>query len=706
MSQPLTPKAAPAPLPGWPHAGSPFHAGERAVQERAGVRDRVERIGRRVVRDFMPDQHRELFGELPFLIVGSLDAERRPWASILVGRPGFVASPDARTLVITATAAFGDPGRENLAAGRPVGLLGIELQTRRRNRMNGTIVEAEPGRLTVRVGQSFGNCPQYIQAREPTFVAEPSTVAASRPVRAEGPLLSAEAAALVANADTFFIATASPEARGGDPVEGVDVSHRGGRPDFVRVSEEDGRTLLTSPDFVGNFHFNTFGNLAVNPRAGLLFVDFATGRLLSLTGEAEVVWEGPDLAAFAGAERLLRFRVTEGVAIEGAVPLRWSEPALARELPATGSWDAVAQTLAADALRDAYRRFTVTRIEDESETVRSFYLEPADGGGLAGHRPGQFLPIALDIAGEPRPVRRTYTLSEEANGRHYRISVKRAGTGALASTWLHDTVGPGTTVRAMAPRGDFTLDPDSRRPVVLISGGVGITPTIAMLDHLLGGTEDRMRYPGRRVWSIHAARHGGEHAFAAHVRALATRRSTLAVHVRYSAPRAGDVLGRDHDSVGRIDAELLKGLLPLDDYDFYLCGPQGFMQSVYNMLLGLGVRDERIRHEAFGPARLERRGPAAVAAQVLPPAVEAAVTFEASGVAAAWDPSRGSLLDLAEAAGIDAPWSCRSGTCGTCAVRLVAGAVTYAAAPSASPGEGEALLCCALPASARLTLAL
>ncbi|XXV04071.1 pyridoxamine 5'-phosphate oxidase family protein [Sorangium sp. So ce1335] len=334
------------PLPGWPGGGSPYHPGEMAVQARAGARERAEKAGRRVIRDFMPDQHRELFTRLPFLLVGGLDAQRRPWASILAGRPGFVASPDPRTLAVSARPGAGDPLGAHLVAGAPVGLLGIQLETRRRNRVNGTIVEAGDGGFVVEVGQSFGNCPQYIQAREPVFVRAPEA-AAPRPARAEGPALSAGAAALVRGADTFFIATAAPAARGGDAIEGADVSHRGGRPGFVRVAEEDGRTVLTSPDFAGNSSFNTLGNLALNPRAGVLFVDFASGGLLSLTGEAEVLWDGPELAAFAGAQRLVRFHVAEGVWIEDAVPLRWSAPVAAPQLASTGTWDDVERATAA-----------------------------------------------------------------------------------------------------------------------------------------------------------------------------------------------------------------------------------------------------------------------------------------------------------------------------------------------------------------------
>jgi len=319
---------------------SPFHAGEQALQARAGMRERLAKFGTKAIRDFMPDQHRVLFAELPIVVVGALDARRRPWASVLTGTPGFMSSPDPRTLRIAARPGYADPLAAGLVAGAPVGLLGIQLETRRRNRMNGTVIEADEDGFVVRVDQSFGNCPQYIQARAPVFAAEPSAVVAPRPARAEGAVLSADAAALARRADTFFIATASPAAGGGDPTEGVDVSHRGGKPGFVHVREDAGRTVLTSPDFRGNSFFNTLGNLALNPRAGVVFVDFATGDLLSLTGEAKVVWDGPELAAFAGAERLLRFRVEEGVWLENAVPLRWSAPEPAPQLAATGSWAA------------------------------------------------------------------------------------------------------------------------------------------------------------------------------------------------------------------------------------------------------------------------------------------------------------------------------------------------------------------------------
>jgi len=309
---------------------SPFHPGEQALQARVGRRETSERVGRRMILDFMPDEHREFFASLPLVFVGSLDDAGRPWASVLTGAPGFLHAPHARALHVAGQPAPGDPLSRNLAAGAPVGLLGLEFQTRSRIRMNGVVSGVDSQGFDVSVEQSFGNCPKYIQARAP-LGASPSVPGASL---VEGAAVSARAADLIARADTFFIASAAPGA-------GVDASHRGGKPGFVRVTADRGRTLLTAPDFAGNSLFNTFGNLALEPRCGLLFVDFSTGDLLQLTGRAEILWEGPELEAFAGAQRLLQFEVEEGVLRERALAMRWSPAQQASQLAATGAWTEV-----------------------------------------------------------------------------------------------------------------------------------------------------------------------------------------------------------------------------------------------------------------------------------------------------------------------------------------------------------------------------
>jgi predicted pyridoxine 5'-phosphate oxidase superfamily flavin-nucleotide-binding protein len=269
---------------------TPWHAGEREAQLRAGVEKTPLGAG---VRDFMPDQHRLFFAQLPFMVAATVDDLGAPVASLLVGGEGFVASPDPRTLAIAATPAT--PVRRHFTAGSPIGLIGIEFATRRRNRANGAIAFAGDDGLIVQVLQSFGNCPQYIHERDTELVpGEPAAFESF-----DG--LDAAAAAQVAAADTFFVASASGP---GIAAGGVDVSHRGGPAGFVRVEG-----VLTIPDYRGNRYFNTLGNLLLEPRAALLFVDFGAGRVLHLSGRAELAWDAQDLP---GAERAWRFKVDGG----------------------------------------------------------------------------------------------------------------------------------------------------------------------------------------------------------------------------------------------------------------------------------------------------------------------------------------------------------------------------------------------------------
>ena len=281
----------------------PFHPGELEAQERAGGG-----AGGGGIRDFMSDQHRAFFEALPFVVVASVDAGW-PAATILAGEPGFVRAPDAWTLRIAAPLDAADPALESLVACAPVGLLGIELATRRRNRANGLVVSADAGELVVDVRQSFGNCPKYIHPREIRRVA-PRLLAVESLRR-----LDPDAARMVSTADTFFIASA---ARVAEANGGVDVSHRGGPPGFVRVEGD----TLTIPDFEGNRYFNTLGNLVANPRAALLFVDFEGGDLLHLRGTTEIVWDGPELGRFPGAERLWRLHVDRAWRRRAALEIR------------------------------------------------------------------------------------------------------------------------------------------------------------------------------------------------------------------------------------------------------------------------------------------------------------------------------------------------------------------------------------------------
>jgi len=664
-----------------------WHAGEKQLQAQLGVADKMESVGQRVIRDFMPEQHRDFYGQLPFIVVGSVDPSGDAWATFLEGRPGFLASPSPTRLDMHARPAAEDPAAAGMSAGAPVGLLGIEMHTRRRNRMNGVLAPLTDG-WRVQVDQSFGNCPRYIQLRDYSFAREPAEAHTGQAETLS--TLDAPALALIAGADAFFVATYADQ----EGLRQVDVSHRGGKPGFVRVDEAG---VLTVPDFNGNLFFSTLGNIVLNGHAGLLFVDYASGDVLQMTGQAEVILDSPEIAAFEGAERLWTFRPQRIVRRRAALALRWAFQAQAFSPYAlmTGDWQQAAERVRAQALAGQWRSLKVARIVQESETIRSFHLVADDGAGLLPALPGQHLPIRVRTEAGAAPLIRTYTLSSAPHEGHYRISVKREG---VVSQYLHAQLREGDRIEARAPAGDFTLDTATDRPVVLLAGGVGITPMMAMLRHIVQERVRRQRM--RPAILFYAARTLGERAFDAELAELVAASRGAVRLVRVLSDTTGAREGDAFDAAGRIDMNLLSRSLPFGDYEFYLCGPGGFMQGLYDGLRGFGISDERIHAEAFGPASLTRTGNTVAAAVPLAPVAETAVPviFMESLKEARWTPDSGSLLELAEARGLSPEFSCREGHCGSCRTRLLAGEVTYLKPPQASVGEGEVLLCCARPA--------
>lgn len=290
---------------------SPFHAGEREAQRRAEVGD----VTARFIRDYMPDQHRAFFAKLPFLVVAGGDEEGQPWVTIVEGPPGFASSPDPRRLAVAACLQPEDPLAAALSAGAAIGILGIELATRRRNRANGLIRAADDG-FVFEVRQSFGNCPRHIHQRAWRF-AEPARGAEARASRR----LGADQQARIAAADTLFIGSGY---RAGEdrPSDGYDASHRGGPPGFVRGSSDG--TRLRIPDYAGNNFFNTIGNLLCDPRVALLFVDFETGGLLHIAGRASVDWAPQDCHDPNG-RRVIDVTVEKVIDRPAALTLRWRD---------------------------------------------------------------------------------------------------------------------------------------------------------------------------------------------------------------------------------------------------------------------------------------------------------------------------------------------------------------------------------------------
>ncbi|WP_223443653.1 MULTISPECIES: pyridoxamine 5'-phosphate oxidase family protein [Pseudomonas] len=671
---------------------SPWHAGEKQLQAHVGVAERMEAFGRKVIRREMPDQHRTFYQQLPFMLYAAVDADGHPWASILEGQPGFAHSPEPGLLQFRSLPAIDDPAQ--LSDGSAIGLLGIELHTRRRNRINGHVRAMSMDGFAVTVDQSFGNCPQYIQLRQFRSVplADPST----RVVQHFNELDNA-AKAMIAEADTFFVASYVDV----DGERSVDVSHRGGQTGFVRV--EGNR--LTIPDFAGNLHFNTLGNLLLNPRAGLLFIDFNTGDLLQLSGRTEIILDGPQVEAFQGAERLWTIDVEQVVRRPAALALRWRFDGVSPTSLLTGTWEQAKARIQAKALGDQWRPLRVARIEAQSHSIRSIYLEPADGAGLPLFQAGQHLPLRFNIDGDVHI--RTYSLSSAPSDDFFRISVKRDGR---VSTHLHEQIRVGDLLDARAPQGHFTVAPHERRPLVLLAAGVGITPLLSMLREVVyQGLRTRRIRP---TWFIQSSRMLADQPFRQELdRLLDDAGDAVRVVRLLSQPEVEAIQGEDFDLSGRIDVALLKDLLTVEDYDqldFVVCGPGSFTQSLYDGLRELDIRDSRIHAETFGPSTLRRRpDPDAVVIEQPPAATTSVpVVFQRSVKEARWQPDGGSLLELAESRGLRPEFSCRGGSCGTCKTRLISGQVHYPLPPAEVPDDGQVLICCAIPAQGAQPLVL
>ncbi|MEM0910130.1 MAG: pyridoxamine 5'-phosphate oxidase family protein [Pseudomonadota bacterium] len=314
-----------------------FHEGEIAIQKKLGVAKRIETIAPRMIRDVMVEQHKTFYSALPYLFAGYHDQNDKVWASILVGKPGFISFPTDKKMHLKTSPLHNDPMVNAIknADGLRIGLLGIDLSNRRRNRASTQLTATSDGKISLDVLQAFGNCPQYIQIRETEWKKDfkPEASTATKVTEFDGMI-----GKLIKNADTFFVASTSKnvDKDAQSRANGADVSHRGGQAGFVRV--DDAKTL-TIPDYRGNNLFNTLGNIEVNPHVGLLFIDFSTGDVLTLTGKAKTLWHSDAHLQFKGAQRLWQFTLDHGFLLQNALPMRWRFDEYSPVSLMTGTWD-------------------------------------------------------------------------------------------------------------------------------------------------------------------------------------------------------------------------------------------------------------------------------------------------------------------------------------------------------------------------------
>jgi ferredoxin-NADP reductase len=350
--------------------------------------------------------------------------------------------------------------------------------------------------------------------------------------------------------------------------------------------------------------------------------------------------------------------------------------------------------------RQGFRTFRVERkvVEDIAQSVCSFYLVPEDRQPLPPFLPGQFLTFRLDLpTGEAsEQIIRCYSLSDAPRPDAYRVSIKRvpAPSGSdyppgRSSGYFHDHVAVGSQLQVRSPAGHFHID-RSDAPVVLIAGGIGITPMLSMLNWCLA------EQPGREIWLFFGVRHGREMVMKSHLEALDAAHPNFHLRLCFSDPQPEDEAGRDFHHRGRVDVSLLRTQLPLKPYHFYICGPTPMMASLVSALEDWGVPDARIHFEAFGPASINRKNDI-TSGQTQATDSDIVVTFALSGKQLPWQPGAGNLLEFAEANGISVNSGCRAGGCGTCQTTIRAGEVSYRQPPDFDPEPGNCLLCVCSP---------
>jgi ferredoxin-NADP reductase len=357
---------------------------------------------------------------------------------------------------------------------------------------------------------------------------------------------------------------------------------------------------------------------------------------------------------------------------------------------------------------NGYRKFRIAKKVLEGGDICSFYLSPHDGKPLPPFQPGQYLTFQLNITDGPgkasKPVIRCYSLSDSPfHPDYYRVSIKkipppRDKPGILpgvVSNFFHEKLNEGDIVDVKAPGGKFTLDLTRQTPVVLIGGGVGLTPVLSMMNAIVESDSKR------ETWFFYGVRNSKEHVMKDHLERLAREHENLHIQVCYSDPVPTEVKGRDYQQAERVSADLFKRVLPSSNYEFYICGPPPMMNSLTADLKAWGVPEDKIFFEAFGPATVKKLAPAGPAPAAAETAVESAmeVVFAKSGKTCRWQKNVGSILEFAEANGIALDFGCRAGNCGTCLTAVKSGEVTYMVETGHKPEAGSCLACVTVPKS-------
>lgn len=332
-----------------------------------------------------------------------------------------------------------------------------------------------------------------------------------------------------------------------------------------------------------------------------------------------------------------------------------------------------------------FQEYIVEQVVKESLTIKSFYFSPKNGGPLPAYLAGQFVNIKVKPAGSEKELVRSYTLSDKPGAPYLRLTVKREEYGKV-STYLHEEITVGSTVLMSDPMGDFHLPVNNQDPLVLISGGVGITPMLSVAEYVTD------RQPERQIYFIHSSLNRDVQPMLDRLQHLKTANDNFKLVIFHSDPLEDELIDIDYDYRGFVTKDRLPRI---NHAEYMVCGPVAFMETIFSFLSEFEITEDKIHFEFF-------QSPKAVVSKQ--PVKETAssgikVTLLKSEKVLFWQEGAGTLLELIESAGLQPDNSCRMGTCSTCQTRLIGGTFQYEPEPFMEPEAGNVLLCCAIPTS-------
>lgn len=614
---------------------SPFHPGEQAVQNLANESDMAQRNGVVITDTILP-------GAIPFitqqsmLVVTSVDTKGDIWTSVLMGRPGFISASDAHNLILDRDITVSnthDSFWKNIQHSPNIGLLVIELSTRRRFRINGTVEALSDTQVKIHVDEAYPNCPKYIQRRQPEL--DVSDFSDTHALPLQGRELQPEHIQLIESSDSMFVGSAVAEISGDPTHYRADASHRGGNPGFIEIIKPN---TLRIPDYRGNSLFNTLGNIQAYPKAGLVFIDFERGALLQVSGTANILWQQDDPNnKTGGTQRYWELDITA-----------WQETALPERL----SWQFFDYSPHNPRHRksgtaDERLNLKVSKLEQKSDTITRYRLSAMAGGVLPAFEAGAHLPVSVTLP-NGRPAERHYSiLSSPHDNRFYDIAVQREDSGKGGSQYIHKQLKVNATLKAKAPVNAFPLATRGEH-TILIAGGIGITPILSMLRILV---EDRASF------EIHyTARTLDDLAFAKDVFELAGDRAHL-----YTSQENNSATELAMES-GRLKLEEVLHT-PHRDTHVYLCGPVKMIDAVREVGEKQGWQTNQIHFESFGASNSKDDTPISV--RLLKSSMVVQVQAQQT------------ILDALLEAKVPVPFDCKRGECGMCATPVLDGEIVH-----------------------------